>query len=246
MAVLVKLISNNAVWFYGVIAVAALVLLRFAIVARRERQQAAFSLEREAALNRTHNLLRLALLLLLLMGAIWAIGRYLAPAVEPIIAQADPTPTPVFLIDTPTPTLLPATETPTITPTFTPRPRATPRPIPTTPPATPALPAVVRPSCPDPRAVILEPGVGQRLMGPVQMIGTAQVDNFQYYKIEFKPASAPGDFNFYLRRESPVPNGPLGAWDPAGLPPGEYLLRLVTVDMTGNFGECTVRVVVGG
>lgn len=247
MAVLVKLISNNAAWFYGAFAVAALVVLRFAIVARRERQQAAFTLEREAALNRTHNLLRLALLLLLLMGAVWAIGRYLAPAVEPIIAQADPTPTPVFLIDTPTPTALPATETPTITPTFTPRPRATPRPIPTTPPlSTPAAPVVVRPNCGDGRAVIIEPGVGQRIAGPVAVIGTAQTENFQYYKIEFKPASAPGDFNFYLRREIPVANGPLGTWDPSGLAPGEYLLRLVTVDLTGNFGECTVRVVVDG
>lgn len=246
MAVLVKLISNNADWLYGLIAVTALILLRFALVARRERRQAAFTLEREAALNRTHNLLRLAVLLLLLLGGVWAISHYLAPAVEPIMAQADPTPTPVFLIDTPTATPPPPTETPTITPTFTPRPRATPRPIPTTPPATPAAPPVVRPNCPDSRAVILEPGAGQRLTGPVQVIGTAQTENFQYYKIEFKPAGAPGDFSFYLRRENPVPNGPLGVWDPSGLPPGEYLLRLVTVDITGNFGECTVRVVVGG
>lgn len=246
MAVLVKLISNNVHWLYGAIAIAAIILLRFAFVARRDRRQAVFSLEREAALNRTHNLLRLALMLVLLMGAVYAISQYLAPAVEPIIAQADPTPTPVFLIDTPTPTALPATETPTITPTSTPRPRATPRPIPTTPPVATPAPAVVRPTCPDGRAVILEPGVGQRITGPVQIIGTAQTDSFQYYKIEFKPAGAPGDFNFYMRRDNPVTNAPLGTWDVAGLPPGEYLLRLVTVDVTGNFGECTVRVVVGG
>jgi hypothetical protein len=245
MAVLVKLISTNAQWLYGAIAIAAIVLLRIAFVARRERQQAVFTLEREAAVNRTHNLLRLALVLVLLMGAVYAISHYLAPAVEPIIAQADPTPTPVFLIDTPTATPLPSTETPTITPTSTPRPRATPRPIPTTPPATTPAPTVVRPTCSDGRAVIVEPGVGQRIDGAVLMIGTAQAENFQYYKIEFKPAAAPGDFNFYLRRDTPVTNAPLGTWDSAGLAPGEYWLRLVTVDVTGNFGECTVRVVVG-
>ena len=41
-------------------------------------------------------------------------------------------------------------------------------------------------------------------------------------------------------------NGPLGTWNPSGLAAGEYRLRLVTVDVTGNFGECTVQVRVGG
>lgn len=246
MAVLVKLISNNANLLYGLIAVVAVVLLRFALVARRERRQAVFTLEREAALNRTHTLLRLALLLAAALAMVYAIATYLAPAVEPILAQADPTPTSVFLLNTPTPTPAPATETPTPTATATRRPRATPRPIPTPTPAASPTPAIVRPSCPDGRAVILEPGVGQRITGPVRVIGTAAVENFEYYKIEFKPANAPGDFSFYMRRDDPVVNAPLGTWDPSGLPPGEYLLRLVTVDITGNFGECTVRVVVGG
>ena len=32
----------------------------------------------------------------------------------------------------------------------------------------------------------------------------------------------------------------------AGLPAGDYLLRLVTVDATGNFGQCSVTVNYGG
>lgn len=249
MAVLVKIISNNAVWIYALCLLAALFLLRTAFLARRDRRQAAFSLEREAALNRTHSTLRWAMLVLAVMGLTYFVANYLSIAVEPIIAEADPTPTPVFLLDTPTPTpeaTLPPTETPTITPT--PRPRATPRPVDTVLPPTPAptAPAVVAPSCPDGRAVIVEPGAGQRITGPVGIIGTASTDNFEYYKIEFKPAGAPGDFSFYLRRDSPVINGPLGTWNPAGLPAGEYQLRLVTVDITGNFGQCTVQVTVGG
>lgn len=249
MAVLVKIISDNAAWIYLVCLLAALYLLRTAILARRERQQAAFSLERETALNRTHTTLRWALLLLAFMGATYLVANYLSVAVEPIIAEADPTPTPVFLLDTPTPTpeaTLPPTETPTITPT--PRPRATPRPVEElvpTPLPVPTAPAVVAPSCPDSRAIIIEPGVGQQVTGPIGLIGTARSDNFEYYKIEFKPAGAPGDFSFYLRRDVPVTNGPLGTWNPAGLPPGEYQLRLVTVDITGNFGQCTVQITVG-
>lgn len=250
MAVLVRIVSDNAAWIYFACLLAALFLLRTAILARRERQQAAFKLERETALNRTHATFRWALLVLAVMGLTYFVANYLSIAVEPIIAQADPTPTSVFLIDTPTPTpeaTLPPTETPTITPT--PRPRATPRPLedPTaTPLPAPVAPAVVAPSCPDNRAIIIEPGTGQQVNGPIGIIGTAQTGNFEYYKIEFKPAAAPGDFSFYLRRDAPVINGPLGTWNPAGLPPGEYLLRLVTVDITGNFGQCTVQVNVGG
>lgn len=250
MAVLVRIISNNAAWIYLACLLAALYLLRIAILARRERQQAAFKLERETALNRTHTTLRWALLLIALMGATYFVANTLSVAVEPIIAEADPTPTPLFLLDTPTPTpeaTLPPTETPTITPT--PRPRATPRPVeePTaTPVPVPTTPAIVAPSCPDSRAIIIEPGAGQQINGPVNLIGTARSDNFEYFKIEFKPAGAPGDFSFYLRRDAPVINGPLGTWNPAGLPPGVYQLRLVTVDVTGNFGQCTVQVTVGG
>ena len=246
MAVLVQIVSNYAVWIYAACAVAALLLLRVAILARRERRQAAFTLEREAAMNRTHGAFRWALLVLIIMGATYFVSNYLADAVEPIIAQADPTPTPVFLISTPTPTAAPtptSTVTPTITPT--PRPRATPRPIPTEEPTATVFVATAA-SCPDGRAVILEPGVGQQISGPVQVIGTAQTESFQYYKIEFKPSGAPGDFSFYLRRDAPVLNGPLGIWDPSGLPGGAYQIRLVTVDITGNFGQCTVEVLVGG
>lgn len=250
MAVLVQILSRYAPAIYVICALAALYLLRVAILARRERRQAAFSLERETATNRTHGALRWALLLIVIMGGTYFVSTYLTTAVEPIIAEADPTPTPVFLIDTPTPTpeaTPTVTETPTITPT--PRPRATPRPVVTEPPPvtpTTAAPVVVAANCPDARAVIIEPGANQQINGPVQMIGTAQTGSFQYYKIEFKPAGAAGDFSFYARRDNPVVNGPLGTWDPSGLPPGAYQLRLVTVDVTGNFGQCTVTVNVGG
>lgn len=244
MAVFVKFISDFAPWIYAACAVVAVLLLRVALLARQERRQAVFSLEKEAAVNRTHRTLRLAIALAAFMGAIYVVSNYLTEPAETIITEADPTPTPVFLIETPTPTPLPS---PTVTPTATatPRPRATPRPIPTAVPVEPTV-AVIAPSCPDRRAVIIQPGSGQVVNGPVSIVGTATTNNFQYYKIEFKPAGVGGDFSFYLRREVPVQNGPLGVWDSSGLPPGDYLLRLVTVDHTGNFGDCTVQVTVGG
>ncbi|MER2599291.1 MAG: hypothetical protein ABTQ73_07220 [Caldilineales bacterium] len=254
MAVLVSLISNNATWIYAACLAAALFLLRTALLARRERQQAAFSLEREAALNRTHSTLRWALLLLAVLAVTYFVANRLPARIRPAVVEAEPTATPVFLIDTPTPTAEPTSqptvplEQPTETPT--PRPRATPRPVetdtPTPRPTTPPAPVVVAPSCPDARAIILEPGIGQRLSGPVTVIGSAQTENFQYYKLEFKAAGSAGDFNFYLRRDAAVTNGPLGTINLAGLPAGDYLLRLVTVDVTGNFGQCTVQISFSG
>ncbi len=243
MAVLVQLISEYANYLYGACGLVALWLLRSAILARKDRIEAVFSLEREAALNRTYSTFRLALLLVVIIAVVYLTSTYLSKAVEPIIADADPTPTPVFLISTPTPTPPNPTETPTIT--STPRPRATPRPLPTVLPVSPT-PEVAAPVCSDGRAILIEPGNGQVVNGPVQVIGTAQTENFEYYKIEFKPAGAPGDFSFYLRRDVAVFNAPLGVWDASGLPPGAYSLRLVTVDRTGNYGSCTVQVTVGG
>ena len=122
MAVLVKIISDYAAWIYAACAVAAVFLLRIAILARRERRQAAFTLERETAINRTHSAMRWAIVVLALMGLTYGVSTYLSKAVEPIIAQADPTPTPVFLIDTPTPTAAPVTPTVAETPSATPTP----------------------------------------------------------------------------------------------------------------------------
>ena len=136
MAVLVNIVSDYSGWIYAACAVAALFLLRTALMARKERHQAAFTLERETATNRIHSTLRWAILVLAIMGLTYVVSTYLSKAVEPIIAEADPTPTPVFLIDTPTPTAAPVTPTvaESATETPTPRPRATPRPTPTEPP----------------------------------------------------------------------------------------------------------------
>ena len=184
------------------------------------------------------------------MGATYFVSNYLSDAVEPIIAQADPTPTPVFLIDTPTPT--PAatptiTETPTITPT--PRPCATPRPVETEPPPatpTPDAPVVVAANCPDAtrghhrarrEPADQRPGTDHR-HGPDRLLPVLQ-DRVQAGRRVRR-------FQLLSRRDNPVVNGPLGTWDPSGLPAGAYQLRLVTVDATGNFGQCTVTVNYGG
>jgi hypothetical protein len=240
MAIVVKLITDYAPWLYAACGLVALWYLRVAIIARRERRQAAFTLEREAALNRTYQAFAAALVLLVVMGLVYFTTTWIATAVEPlVVAVVSPTPT-ALVLPTATPTAEPVTATPSPTPLATKAP--TPRPTPTATTAVTRAPVVVAPSCPDGRARLVQPGVNQPVSGNVQVIGTAATDQFAYYKLEFKPAGAPGEPTFILSRTQPVIDGPLGTWNVGGLPAGAYILYLRTVDATGNFGECAVQV----
>ncbi|MEA3432121.1 MAG: hypothetical protein U9R01_05545, partial [candidate division WOR-3 bacterium] len=88
------------------------------------------------------------------------------------------------------------------------------------------------------------PAPGVVLKGVVQIQGSACIDNFQYYKFEFKGEGAT-EWSFLKRFDEPVGSGVLGTWDTSILPAGTYRFRLVVVDNTGNFPEpCEVQVVV--
>jgi len=100
----------------------------------------------------------------------------------------------------------------------------------------------------DPRVSILYPTVNAKLdgWGTTFIKGTASVDNFWYYKLEFGCGERPTDWSVIgeLHYE-PVVRGILGYWNTGALPEGVYTLRLVVVDKTGNYPEpCEVRVII--
>jgi hypothetical protein len=244
MGVLIQLIADYAPYVYAACAVVALWYLRVAILARRERRRAIFSLEREAALNRIYNGFSVAFTLLFIMGLVYFISTYLARVVPPPELGAS-TPTATVPAFQPTPTPPPTVEPtpPTPTPTYTPRPRPTPRPTP--PPPTPTAPQVVPPACPNAGVRITSPGLGFSRRGAIQVFGTANIENFQFYKLEFKGVDEASDFHYITGGNAPVVEGLLGVWDTSGLPAGAYQLRLVVVDKTGNFpAPCVTRIVV--
>ena len=83
------------------------------------------------------------------------------------------------------------------------------------------------------------------ISGEVAVTGTANIDNFQFYKLEWSWEGNSGVWNWFAGGESPVSGGYLGSFKPAGLPAGAYTIRLVVVDNTGNFpSPCNVRVTV--
>jgi hypothetical protein len=139
--------------------------------------------------------------------------------------------------ETPEPTKTPEpAETATPTPLH---PTPTPTPVPS-PTATPVLLA----ECPNPGARLTYPIINAVLKGPVQILGSAHVDNFGYYKFECRHEGI-SEWSFLQSFEEPVVDGLLGVWDTSTLLPGNYWFRLVVVKKDGNYIEpCQVPVIV--
>jgi len=240
MVVLLQLLRKYDLWFYGLCGLVFLFYVRRAWQARKERAASFFGLEKEVATSELLRSLSGALFCCLLAGSIYYVSNYLASELElPEVLGAEPTP---ILIPTPIPTPTPGPPTPVLTPT--PR-RLIVRPVQSTPtpPVTPT-PQIVPPSCPDPGAQLTVPGVSQVLQGPVQVQGTAQIENFDYYKFEFRAAGSEAEWAFLQRHDQPVVGGVLGTWDVSMLPNGEYEFRLVVVRRDGNYKICATRVIV--
>lgn len=242
MTVFLGFLADNAPYIYAFCAVVALYFLRVAIRARRERRAAVFPLERELALARTYRTFGVALLLLLIMGATYFTVHRLIPRLRELPVASTPTPGILVLIDTPTPTPPPPTATPTPAPTPTLRP--TRRPPPTPEPTREPAPVVRPPACPHPGAAIASPGIGQVLRGDTPVVGTASIEGFQFFKLEWSAAGS-DQWHWFAGSETPAVGTVLGVFRAGSLPPGQYVIRLVVVDNTGNYPPpCQVSVVI--
>jgi len=128
-------------------------------------------------------------------------------------------------------------------------PGSIPGPVPPPPPPPPPAPTPTPQVavCP-PWANITEPTVNAELNGSgfAFVRGTASIDNFWFYKLEFGWGEWPTEW--YVIEDlhyEPVVNGFLDDWKTGALPEGVYQLRLTVVDNNGNYPEpCQVRVIV--
>lgn len=235
MTILVKLIADYAVWLYLLLGLVAFLFLRAYMVARRERDNSIFALERESASGRMAQSIIGFLVTLVLVGGVFYTSQTLVEEIP--LPEVTPTPT-VLIVLPPSPTPPPLLPTPT--PTDTPRPRPTLPALETETP-TPEVALGVPPSCPNPGVRISEPGTGAQVSGVIQVVGSANIDNFWYYKFEFR-GNGFGDWTFIQRFENAINGGILAAWDTRSVPSGNYELRLVVVDKTGNYPEpCVVQ-----
>jgi membrane peptidoglycan carboxypeptidase len=91
---------------------------------------------------------------------------------------------------------------------------------------------------------ITSPRTYAGIAGPIEIRGSADIvsayepDQFAYYKIEWGQKNADGSYpdTWYpiFQGNTPVHNGVLAYWDPAGMPDGSYLLRLTVVTKEGR------------
>lgn len=94
-------------------------------------------------------------------------------------------------------------------------------------------------------AKITSPEANSQIAGLVRVAGTATVNNFQFYKLEFGSGTAPSAFSVIgPLMTAPVVDDTLGSWDTSKVPDGQYALKLTVVDKTGNYVQGMVAVTV--
>ena len=237
MTTLVDLVSEYYIWLIGACILGVLFYIGKAIAAHREKSRAIFTLEREAASSTRLRSIMMVFVVLALAGAVYFTATFLEPNLD-IQPENEATPT-ALLQPTPTPTPGTPTATPSPAPTRTPRPTQTPE---TTPTSTPE--PVILPNCPNPQARLTSPTVNAVLKGAVEIRGSANIDNLDYYKFEVRGQGA-AEWSFLQSLEESVSDGFLGIWNTSTLPAGAYTFRLVVVDKTGNYpAPCEVDVTI--
>lgn len=90
--------------------------------------------------------------------------------------------------------------------------------------------------------MITSPKAGDEVRGSVELIGTAGIPNFGFYKLEVAPLGG-STWAIFSAGSKPVRNGSLGKWDTTALTPGDYQLQLVVTDNQGAaLPSCIVSV----
>jgi hypothetical protein len=247
MEAVLRIIADYQWWIYGFLGLILLFYLRRALMARREGARSIFKLEQEQARARYGRSVVVLAIILLIMTAVFLLSNPLLPAPKETLAPTATMTSGPLAAATLTPTPPPATMTSTVAATKTRPPRPTP-PSPTPEVMVTNTPVVRPAACPDPNLRITSPGMNQALQGNFPIRGTANIANFQYYKIEVGPGPNPRDHEWTVvgqLHHSPVSGGVLETFNSSAYPPGTYTLRLVVVDQTGNFPEpCRVTVTV--
>jgi hypothetical protein len=213
------------VWIYLLLGFGGLFFIRKFMLAWQELRVAAFGLERQQAQARLNRAASILVLLLTIAVAEFVLVSFIAPSVP----GASPLLTPTLdLLATPTTTLavtdVPAGSIPQVTMT----------------PSPPVQASVS--GCVTDSIEITSPQNGQEVSGAVEIIGTASIPNFGFYKFEMK---RPEESSWQtLQAGNQAHNqGSLGVWDTRRLLPGEYQLSLVVVDNQGQASQpCIVQV----
>ncbi len=227
MQELLAFFQTYEMWMYVILVLAGLIYIRKFILAWEELRRAAFGLERESAQSHLNQAAGMLVLLFSMAVAIFLVVTFVAPAFPAASPLGIPT---QDLLASPTATLEGgANADGTIQPTSE--------------GSSPTATAVVGgEGCVPGQIMLTEPADGSEISGLVIIMGTADVENFGFYKYE---AARPGEtvWQTIQAGRDIVRDGELGQWDTRTIASGDYMLRLVIVDNQGESLEpCVIRV----
>lgn len=154
----------------------------------------------------------------------------IAVAVPELLSTATPTLASVQPVEVPPTPVLP-------TPTVTATPTDVPQPVADT--------AVLSAACPDPNVQISSPQPGAVVSGDVSIVGTADHEEFWYYKLErTEGTNLDGAFLYFEGQQTAVSNGLLGVLDTSFMVDGVHTVRLTVVDIGAGTDLPTCAVVI--
>jgi hypothetical protein len=219
MGEILRFFKDNEVIIYLILGGFAFWQTRNFVLAWGELRNAAFGLERESAQRRL-NWVATMLTLIFMLG----IGEFVVVSfVVPKVPDASPLLTPTLdLLASPTVTLEPGSLAAISTPALV---------IET--PMSGCIPGEID---------IISPQNGTAVQDIVEIIGSADIPNFGFYKFEM---AAVNDTSWLTIQagDTITQEGRLGFWDTTRLSPGDYGLRLVLTDNQGESQPpCTIQV----
>ncbi len=216
---ILRFFKENEIFIYLILGVFTVWQVRNFAIAWRELRNAAFGLERENAQSRLNRVATMLIFTFMLGIFEFVLVSFVAPT----LPEASPLSTPTIdLLASPTITL----ETISAISDSTP--------VPTI--------EIENGNCVTGKIDIISPDNGETIRDIVEIIGSADIPNFGFYKFEM---AAIGDSSWLTIQAGEIitQEGRLGFWDTTRLTPGDYALRLIVTDNQGQATEpCVIQV----
>ncbi|HEX5941699.1 MAG TPA: hypothetical protein VFY66_05445 [Anaerolineales bacterium] len=224
MGPLYRALASYEPLIYIALAIGGLFAFRRMWRSWREWRDSVYGLEREFALRRLVQATGAAFLILVLVFVEFFVATFIAPALPATDILATPT---LDLLLTPAETLSPEQATQAALS-----------------PVTQAVPSGMSGCIPD-QIMITAPEPGATVSGTVEIMGTANVPNFGFFKYEVAPRGSQNWATISAGRDPKI-NEVLGTWNTSSLTNGDYFLRLVITDNVGvSLEPCVIAVGVG-
>lgn len=217
MGLLYRSLETYSPLVYIVLAILGLYAFRRMWRSWREWHDSVYSLEREFALRRLGSATAFGVLVLLLFFGEFYIISFVVPTLPAVDVLTTPT---LNLLAVPVET----TSSNSVIPLETPEVQSG------------------MSGCKPDEIMLTAPSSGEEIRGTVELLGTADVSNFGFYKYEFSAAGT--DFWTTISAGAESKKGEsLGFWDTTTLPNGDYFLQLVILDNVGQTLEpCVIAV----